>query len=481
MGEKMNRLAALLAVLVVVAVFAMTATEAGAKINTEVFPGYFKNVDYSNPELFLQCGDQTRITPEIQQVADGFNDAKDISTVMEIFQWMRANLRLGDGEKFGRTSQEIITSGVYTGCTDMGLIFASLARAKGIPTVFLQTARADWIELVSSGANPSTINGHILVEVYLNGRWYLVDSTAGKLFLDYDNQNMSLGDGYYVFAKSIEVWDTGVKNEQENRNIMHELFRDFDPSLYENPKYDYIDLATGERKKSWDFEFRNAVLIAGRKDPVELFDSRFTGNFASKLMTDFFQISSYHVRGADRMVLLYTPDQEGQVTDCLREAVPEINSSCERFAMSTYRNGQRVILVKAPTEDELLDAIEKLPADILDRDYFNGGGGSDDDWEGHYILQNHILKITFSAPLDMSSVSEETVFVRDQDGKIIDFDWACNENFVFLQPLVTDLSKTYTVVVKAGIRSESGVPMSEDFTWDFRVKAGTCCAQVNYR
>ncbi|HQC16026.1 hypothetical protein [Mesotoga prima] len=93
-------------------------------IEVPVFRGYFLNVDYSNPELFLQCGPQTRITDEIAAIADQFNDKKDLSTIKEIYGWMMRNLRGVEGEKFGRTSHEIITSGGVTGCTDYGLAFA---------------------------------------------------------------------------------------------------------------------------------------------------------------------------------------------------------------------------------------------------------------------------------------------------------------------------------------------------------------------
>jgi len=116
------------------------------EIEAPVFRGYFLNVDYSYPELFLQCGPQTRITDEIAAIADQFNDNKNLSTIKEIYGWMMGNLRGVEGEKFGRTSHEIITTGGVTGCTDYGLAFVSLARAKGIPSVFIQTARIDWIE-----------------------------------------------------------------------------------------------------------------------------------------------------------------------------------------------------------------------------------------------------------------------------------------------------------------------------------------------
>lgn len=53
------------------------------------------------------------------------------------------------------------------------LVFAAIARAKGIPVVFLQTAKFDWIsDVIKNSPNMNSIRGHILVEVYVEGKWY---------------------------------------------------------------------------------------------------------------------------------------------------------------------------------------------------------------------------------------------------------------------------------------------------------------------
>lgn len=207
----------------------------------QTFRGYFKNADYADPAVFLQQGEQTRLTKEILAVAQLFNNCKDISTLQEIYQWMRSNLSSptsDDADKFGRTAHEIINSRAATGCTDCGLVFAVLARAKGIPAVFVQSAKINWIKAVKkNGEKAGPVCGHILVEVHIKGQWCLVDSAYGVLYCDYDVGNFCLPGGYYVFAKSTEVWDTGVKNSEENKRVMTRLFADFDVSQYQKPTY----------------------------------------------------------------------------------------------------------------------------------------------------------------------------------------------------------------------------------------------------
>lgn len=219
-----------------------------------VFNGYFYNIDHSNPDVFLKNGPQTT-NSNFQSDLNGFNDKKDLSTLIQIFKYVSASkYHNGDGEKFGRTVDEIMETEILTGCTDYGLLFASLTRDKGIPTIFLQTARIDWIyDRVRDMDNG--IKGHILIEVYIEGKWRLVDSTAGKYYPDYDYNNFSLNDGYYVFSKSIEVWDSGISDERENTTIMRNLFKNFNEEAYIDPVHDYIDLRNGNLVKAIPFTY----------------------------------------------------------------------------------------------------------------------------------------------------------------------------------------------------------------------------------
>ncbi|HHX11165.1 MAG TPA: transglutaminase domain-containing protein [Firmicutes bacterium] len=341
-----------------------------AKIDHPVFPGYFKDVDRSDPNAFLQTGDQTKITPAIRHVANGFNSKKDVSTLQEIFQWMRSNLRGGEGEKFARTADEIISSRIATGCTDYGLAFASLARAKRIPTVFVQSAKIDWIELLVHGAEGAhhAIHGHIYVEVYIDGKPYLVDSTTGKMFLGYNPNNLSLPDGYYAFAKSIEVWDSGVANESENSEAMQRLFRRFDLLLYQDPQYDYIDLRSGATRRAEKYVSeieRTQLIIAGLRKSVEYFADRFASDPSRTRMCSMNNLTDRHIETAQTIVVLYTPDQAGTAPKGLTEVVPELRSSKRSMLVKEQRDGKNIIFIKEQTEAELIDTIKKLPGNFM--------------------------------------------------------------------------------------------------------------------
>lgn len=216
--------------------------------NQEVFKGYFINPEYDNLELFLQTGTQTKAYDIVKERSREINDNKDISTLAEIFREVTniSNVKSEDPDRFYDNVEYIYERGL-TGCTDYGLVFAALAREKGIPTVFVQAAKADWVyDAQQNNGRHIYVRGHIFVEVYINGYWYLVDSTAGKAFISYDRNNFNLPNGYIAFAKSLEVLDVnnGASHTREEKT---KVFADFDLDTYEDPMYEYYDINDANR------------------------------------------------------------------------------------------------------------------------------------------------------------------------------------------------------------------------------------------
>jgi hypothetical protein len=359
---------------------AASPTSPPASAKPVAFAGYFKNPDYSNPDIFKIPGEQTKADVTIQNIAAGFNDKKDISTIQEIYKWIQANLGPGEGEKFSRTAVDIINSKLATGCTDNGLAFAALSRTKGIPTVFVQTARMDWVKkLVENDPKKNSITGHILVEVLLSdNKWYLVDPTAGKLFYNYDKSNLSLSDGYYVFAKSIEVFDSGVKNVMQNNTKMLSVFEGFDISKYKDPLYEYMNLSSGSIQKSQEYKGMtdttpqgqtNAIpqgkyVILGGKESTLAFRSKLldgTGAWAgSENLVKQDQLNNatvidLHVKGTN-------------YPSYLTEYFPDINSTNGNCAVFRYTgNGQKRILVIADSEADFVNWIKYISTDFLNQ------------------------------------------------------------------------------------------------------------------
>ncbi len=336
------------------------------------FIGYFGNTTYSSPDIFKISGEQTKADVNIQNIATGFNDKKDTSTMQEIFKWTHANLCSGAGEQFSRTAADIIKSKITTGCIDNALAFTAFSRAKGIPTVFVQTARMDWVKkLVENDPSRDSITGHVLVEVLLSdNKWYLIDPTAGKLFFNYDKSNFSLSDGYYVFAKSIEVFDTGVSDVKQNNTVMKRIFENFDISKYKDPLYEYMCLDNGNLQKSQEYKGMSIAapkgdfVVLGGKDSTLAFRDRFlSGTNAKAIGENIIQQSQLN-----NATLIDLHVKGNSIQSFLPEYFPDINGGASNCSVFRYiDNGYKRILVMADSEAEIVNWIKYISSDFLNQ------------------------------------------------------------------------------------------------------------------
>lgn len=175
-------------------------------------------INNMNQNLFLKQGEQTQITDDISKIASGFSE-EGLDLVVKIIKWIRKNLKSNSDKKVKdkvfrqRTADQIIKDGYTTGCTDIGLVFIALARAKNIPTKYVETIRRKWME----SEDEDFIEGHIFAEVFFNDKWYIIDPTEACLKFWYDR--------WIVFAEGLDSWDIGIRNYQELKEKFIEFRR----------------------------------------------------------------------------------------------------------------------------------------------------------------------------------------------------------------------------------------------------------------
>jgi transglutaminase-like putative cysteine protease len=181
-----------------------------------IYAGLFTNPDYSDAEALLAEDAQTRRTDLVMELADLINHDRDRITIREIYNLIQSRVT-GDRPQgfsiFESTANGILATGVATGCTDYAVAFATLARAKGIPAVIVDSAQVEWIQ---RGARLNQVSGHFFVEVQLGNEWFLVDSTSGEMYIFYDRENWVLPSGYVAFSKALSVIDTGATEQTHN-------------------------------------------------------------------------------------------------------------------------------------------------------------------------------------------------------------------------------------------------------------------------
>ena len=166
--------------------------------------------------FFLKQGEQTQITENILKIASSFSGEK-LDLASEIIKWIRKNLKPDSDKEVKdkvfrqRTADQIIEDGYTTGCTDIGLVFIVLARAKNIPTKYVETIRRKWMD----SEDEDFIEGHIFAEIFFDDKWHIINPTEACLKFWYDR--------WIIFAEGLDSWDIGIRNYQE----LKEKFIDF--------------------------------------------------------------------------------------------------------------------------------------------------------------------------------------------------------------------------------------------------------------
>ncbi|MFA6860101.1 MAG: transglutaminase domain-containing protein [Clostridia bacterium] len=193
-----------------------------------MFLGFFKNADYSNPSVYLKQGEQTKFIfneTDLKSFKQELGEIKLDKDLFKIITYINLKKNYSSKrkfEKFSRTAKEIFLSGDYSGgCTDYALVFETIARQLGIPTIHVQLADLDWIEDLNSGLNG--VRGHHICECYINNKWVCVDVVENNINGIYEKESLIVGNRK-CFAKSLDVFETGIHSLEENNRIMKKLF-----------------------------------------------------------------------------------------------------------------------------------------------------------------------------------------------------------------------------------------------------------------
>lgn len=143
---------------------------------------------------WLQEGPRTQVTPEIKAIADSI-EGEGIEYIVNVCYYLHKHYDVPKEppDRMKRTAEEILTGqnvteeetkGLPEGklpigtCTEHGTAIRALCIAKGIPTVFVDTVSEDWIAVTDDWKKPDDYGGHIYLDVYIDGKWYIVHTTG---------------------------------------------------------------------------------------------------------------------------------------------------------------------------------------------------------------------------------------------------------------------------------------------------------------
>jgi len=195
---------------------------------------YGNIVDYSNPELYLTSGSQSKLDKQYvdqikSQIGIGGSGMEGIGM---IFKWKQSYFKkYAAGGKFvGKmTVNQIMEKKELSGCHDQGLILASVFRLFGFLAIMVDTAGIQWA-LDYSLRTAEGFKGHVFVEVFAMNKWIVVDSTSGKYVENYDPSdpvipitNPSESKGYYALFKGTDPAGYGISSNAQLTKCLEEF------------------------------------------------------------------------------------------------------------------------------------------------------------------------------------------------------------------------------------------------------------------
>jgi hypothetical protein len=355
------------------------------QVSDTVFTDYLKNIDYSNPHIFLGHGKQSLITDVTYDFVKDINNKRDFSTLSEIYKTMTEKLYKptpSENKDFigmTYTNEDFINEEFLYGCTTFALVYSNMARAKGIPTVLVEGLNIDFINRFTNDLGGG-MNGHFFVEVLIKGEWYLVDTTAGRLYLDYDKASKYLPGDNYLWAKGIDKWEFG-KNEygQEipSPAKMRSVFIAEDIKEFKPPSYDYIDLNTMthyEAQKTDTVSYISSGMTFVGKEAMSQSFYKVIGN---QLGTYRFKSPSDLVVNDEVLNAIYIVIAYKQINDLdgpILDMYPEALLVEENRPVYIVKHGRRVGFFKAETDRDLDNLLSSVSRDFfIDKQYKDNG------------------------------------------------------------------------------------------------------------
>jgi hypothetical protein len=210
-------------------------------------------IDYTDPGQYLVQGDQTQIS-DPTALNPLRIQAEGMAHMAHIYRWLHREFESypARGATVGvSTVDGLLIDRQMGGCHDFGLVFAAAVRELGYPAVMVESYSIAWIEQFQAGTAEGHV-GHVFVEVYLEGRWVLVDPTNGwYVDVGYDPGHPTIpikgaiagssdeAYGFYVDRKGADSWAYGVTNLAELSQVMDDLAGQIDLATVSYPPYEF--------------------------------------------------------------------------------------------------------------------------------------------------------------------------------------------------------------------------------------------------
>jgi hypothetical protein len=337
-------------------------------------------IDYSRPDACVALGPHFGNKDHIMKVAAEVKGKTPEEKLLSIYRWIHSNLVYkADAPYEWRDFDRLVADGNYGGCADYSVVFGTLARACGIPTVWVKTLDVDWIREYRKHGTEGTWSGHVFLEIFIHNRWVLLDDTELVLYENYDPKMRILPGNRYAYDKGGDPFDLVLSSRWELwKKETRAYFRDFDLSKLPvgrgRPLAGGTNVATpgvtaGPTKYPAVFVFypkrakQSAGVLFGILYPK--LTHHLTGRYHS--VRDYQEQFTKWAKPGDTVVLLLLADDKDCVPKDFQDLMPKSWSELEAAATAKgavrydgeSRQMHTVVLV-AKSPDELTSLIRKI-------------------------------------------------------------------------------------------------------------------------
>lgn len=186
-------------------------------------------INYDKPDLYLKHGYQSKMKNDyINELKSevGISD-NSMKSLIKIMNYYHDNFDSAGLDDYRLSANNIFEMKKISGCTEQSLIITSILRSLGFPSVLAATVS---LEAAKETKPPNSINsGHYMTEVYVEGKWILLDGN-GRIGINYNPLNPyilrkfenNIDEGF-VFGKGLDNWDFGLYYEDAYRDMCIEF------------------------------------------------------------------------------------------------------------------------------------------------------------------------------------------------------------------------------------------------------------------
>ncbi len=160
------------------------------------------SIDYANPQKYLAIADSLGDQKAIMEQASKLKGKSNCETIHNALTWMEKNLQYKDSLAYRwRNYDDVVSEKCYGGCADYGIVCGVLLKGAGIPVVWVKTMDVDWIWDFKKGRAPKSWSGHVFLEVFVDGKWSLLDPGGKTLYQNYATKTRILPGRRFAYHK----------------------------------------------------------------------------------------------------------------------------------------------------------------------------------------------------------------------------------------------------------------------------------------